>query len=191
LLLTSCCSKICTPVPTVICQRLEPLDFTGARTILWQYVREHRPVPSIPRVCADGAECRRTLRSRLGTLWRLKLCRQKRKPYAFALLEYHSRTLYLEFTHNQSFDVCALSRLRFHALGGCSREIWFDTNVEPNILNCHNAAFEIRRRNRRTLVRVRPERLAASRSYMLDETRLAPHAAHVKKTMVCAFRLPP
>ena len=34
----------------------------------------------------------------------LKLCRQKRKPYAFALLEYHSRTLYLEFTHNQSFE---------------------------------------------------------------------------------------
>jgi len=51
----------------------------------------------------------------------------KRKLYAFALVECHSRMLYLEFTHSQSFETFARCHIHaFQFLGGTSREIWYD-----------------------------------------------------------------
>ena len=42
----------------------------------------------------------------------------KRKLYAFALVEAHSRMLYLEFTHSQSFrNLRPLSRACVHGAG--------------------------------------------------------------------------
>jgi transposase len=112
----------------VICQRLKPLGFIGGRTILQEYVRGHRPVPSIPRAFVRmepnaGERCEVDW----GHFGALNYAGDKRKLYAFALVECHSRLLYLEFTHSQSFETFARCHIHaFHALGGCSREIWFD-----------------------------------------------------------------
>src|SRR6202162_2430839 len=51
----------------------------------------------------------------------------KRKLYAFALVEAHSRMLYLEFTHSQSFETFVRCHMHaFAALGGIAREIAYD-----------------------------------------------------------------
>jgi tetratricopeptide (TPR) repeat protein len=50
-----------------------------------------------------------------------------RKLYAFCLVECHSRKLYLEFTHSQSFETFVRCHIHaFDAMTGCAREIWFD-----------------------------------------------------------------
>src|SRR5262249_2456697 len=50
-----------------------------------------------------------------------------RKLYAFCLVESHSRKMYLEFTHSQTFETFARCHIHaFHFLTGTSREIWYD-----------------------------------------------------------------
>jgi hypothetical protein len=50
-----------------------------------------------------------------------------RKLYAFALIDAHSRMLYVEFTHSQSFETFARCHVHaFHALQGVAREIVYD-----------------------------------------------------------------
>lgn len=50
-----------------------------------------------------------------------------RKLYAFALIDAHSRMLYVEFTHSQSFETFARCHIHaFTALGGVAREIAYD-----------------------------------------------------------------
>src|SRR4051812_45584198 len=112
----------------VIAQRLQPLGFAGGRTILQEYVRAHRPALSVPRAFVrmepnpgDRFEVD------WGHFGALDYCGDKRKLYVFALVECHSRLLYVEFTHSQSFETLVRCHIHaFHALGGCSREIWFD-----------------------------------------------------------------
>ena len=51
----------------------------------------------------------------------------KRKLYAFCLVEGHSRMLYVEFTHSQSFETFVRCHLHaFQTLGGVARECWYD-----------------------------------------------------------------
>ena len=51
----------------------------------------------------------------------------QRKLYAFALVDAHSRMLYVEFTHSQSFETFARCHIHaFTALGGVAREIAYD-----------------------------------------------------------------
>jgi len=51
----------------------------------------------------------------------------KRKLYAFALVEAHTRMLYLEFTHSQNFETFIRCHIHaFVALGGVAREITYD-----------------------------------------------------------------
>lgn len=51
----------------------------------------------------------------------------QRKLYAFALVDAHSRMLYLEFTHSQSFETFVRCHIHaFTALGGVAREIAYD-----------------------------------------------------------------
>ena len=139
----------------VICQRLKPLGFIGGRTILQEYVRGHRPVPSIPRAFVRmepnaGERCEVDW----GHFGALNYAGDKRKLYAFALVECHSRLLYLEFTHSQSFETFARCHIHaFHALGGCSREIWFD-----------NLATAVAEHDGR-LVRFHPRFLAFAKEY--------------------------
>jgi transposase len=50
-----------------------------------------------------------------------------RKLYAFALIDAHSRMLYVEFTHSQSFEIFVRCHIHaFHALHGVAREIAYD-----------------------------------------------------------------
>jgi transposase len=112
----------------VIGQRLQPLGFRGGRTILQEYVRAHRPILPVPRAFVRMEP---NPGDRFEVDWGhfgvLDYSGDKRKLYAFALVECHSRLLYVEFTHSQSFETFVRCHIHaFHALGGCSREIWFD-----------------------------------------------------------------
>ena len=50
-----------------------------------------------------------------------------RKLYAFCLVECHSRKLYVEFTHSQSFETFVRCHLHaFAYLEGVARELWYD-----------------------------------------------------------------
>ena len=58
---------------------------------------------------------------------RLRYSGDTRKLYAFALVEAHSRMLYVEFTHSQSFESFVRCHIHaFTALGGVAREIAYD-----------------------------------------------------------------
>ena len=51
----------------------------------------------------------------------------QRKLYAFALVDGHSRMLYLEFTHSQSFETFVRCHVHaFQTLNGVAREICYD-----------------------------------------------------------------
>ena len=78
----------------------------------------------------------------------------KRKLYAFALVDAHSRMLYLEFTHSQSFETFVRCHMHaFAALGGVAREIAYD-----------NLATAVAEHDGR-LVRFLPRFLAFAREY--------------------------
>src|SRR6202034_2574699 len=77
-----------------------------------------------------------------------------RKLYAFALIDAHSRMLYVEFTHSQSFQTFARCHIHaFTALGGVAREIAYD-----------NLATAVAEHDGR-LVRFLPRFLAFAREY--------------------------
>ncbi len=86
-----------------------------------------------------------------------------RKLYAFCLVECHSRKMYLEFTHSQSFETFVRCHMHaFQILGGCARELWFD--------NLATAVAE----HEGNLVRFNPRFLAFAREY-----NFIPRACHV------------
>ena len=86
-----------------------------------------------------------------------------RKLYAFCLVECHSRKLYLEFTHSQSFETFVRCHIHaFHAMTGCAREVWF--------YNLATAVAE----HEGNLVRFNPRFLGFAREY-----GFIPRACHV------------
>lgn len=111
----------------VIEQRLRAIGYLGGHSILREYVAQVRPKPA-PRAFVRmepiaGERCEVDW----GHFGALDYAGDKRKLYAFALVECHSRLLYLEFTHSQSFETFARCHIHaFQSLGGTSREIWYD-----------------------------------------------------------------
>jgi Integrase core domain len=88
----------------------------------------------------------------------------QRKLYAFCLVECHSRKLYVEFTHSQSFETFVRCHIHaFHYLGGVARELWYD--------NLATAVAE----HDGNLVRFQPRFLAFAREY-----NFLPRACHVR-----------
>ena len=86
----------------------------------------------------------------------------KRKLYAFALVDAHSRMLYVEFTHSQSFETFARCHVHaFTTMGGVAREISYD-----------NLATAVAEHDGR-LVRFHPRFLAFAR-----EHKFVPHACN-------------
>ena len=86
-----------------------------------------------------------------------------RKLYAFALVECHSRKLYLEFTHSQTFETFVRCHAHaFDAMGGVARELWYDNLA--TVVAEHEA----------NLVRFNPRFLAFAREY-----NFVPRACHV------------
>src|SRR6516225_5272254 len=112
----------------VIAQHLKPLGFDGGLTIIKNYLRALRK-SSVARRAYVRVEPAPGERFDVdwGHFGALVYNGATRKLYAFCLVESHSRKMYLEFTHSQTFE--AFTRCHLHAfqfLGGVSREIWFD-----------------------------------------------------------------
>ncbi|NWG14960.1 MAG: IS21 family transposase [Acidobacteria bacterium] len=137
----------------VIAQRLEPLGYTGRLSILRVYLKtlRHaiRPTRAFVRVESSPGDCFQVDWGHFGVL---DYEGDKRKLYAFCLIECHSRRLYLEYTHSQTFETfvrCHLHAFRF--MGGVARECLYD-----------NLASAVAERDGR-IVRFNPRFLAFAR----------------------------
>ena len=161
---TICFSKIPTANAPVIAQRLLPLGFDGGITIVKDYLRTVRQDSPTRRayVRVEPAPGER-FDIDWGHFGALIYNGATRKLYAFCLVESHSRKMYLEFTHSQTFETFVRCHIHaFHEFGGCARELWFD--------NLATAVAE----HDGNLVRFNPRFLAFAREY-----NFLPRACHV------------
>lgn len=148
----------------VIAQRLRPLGFEGGITIVKDYLHAVR-LSSATRRAFVRMEPLAGERFDIdwGHFGALIYNGATRKLYAFCLVECHSRKMYLEFTHSQSFETFIRCHIHaFEDLGGCARELWYD--------NLATAVAE----HEGNLVRFNPRFLAFAREY-----GFVPRACHV------------
>jgi transposase len=112
----------------VIAERLRPMGFTGEVTILRRYLKTLRAIARVPRafIRVESSPGDR-FEVDWGHFGVLDYQGDKRKLYAFCLVECHSRRLYVEFSHSQSFETfmrCHIHAFRF--MGGLARECLYD-----------------------------------------------------------------
>ena len=108
--------------------RSSKLGYAGGASILQEYVRKVRPQSALRRafvrmepVAGERFEVD------WGHFGALTYSGDTRKLYAFALVDAHSRMMYVEFTHCQSFETFARCHVHaFTALGGVARQIAYD-----------------------------------------------------------------
>jgi transposase len=148
----------------VIAQQLRPLGYDGGFTVIKDYLRAVRQNAATRRAYVRVEP---SAGERFDIDWghfgALVYNGAIRKLYAFCLVEAHSRKMYLEFTHSQSFETFARCHLHaFAEWGGCARELWFD--------NLATAVAE----HEGNLVRFNPRFLAFAR-----ECGFVPRACHV------------
>jgi len=139
----------------VIEQKLRAAGYQGGHSILREYVRNVRPhlTPKRAFVRMEPLAGER-FEVDWGHFGALSYAGDMRKLYAFALVDAHSRMLYVEFTHSQSFGTFARCHMHaFTALGGIARQIAYD--------NLATAVVEHDGR----LVRFLPRFLAFAREY--------------------------
>jgi transposase len=139
----------------VIEQKLRPLGYGGGHSILREYVHAARPQLQ-PKRAFLRMEPPPGERFEVdwGHFGVLDYAGDKRKLYAFALVEAHSRMLYLEFTHSQTFETFVRCHVHaFTTLAGVAREIAYD-----------NLATAVAEHDGR-LVRFLPRFLAFAREY--------------------------
>jgi transposase len=117
-----------TVTAAVIEQRLRPLGYRGGHSILREHLHSLRP-----RLKPNRAFLRmeppagERFEVDWGHFGALSYSGDVRKLYAFALVEAHSRMLYIEFTHSQTFETFARCHMHaFTALGGVARQIAYD-----------------------------------------------------------------
>jgi len=113
---------------SVILQRLQAAGYTGGHSILREYLQQARGSSSPPRafVRMEPAAGER-FEVDWGHFGALDYQGDQRKLYAFGLIEAHSRLLYVEFTHSQSFETFVRCHQHaFESLGGVARECWYD-----------------------------------------------------------------
>jgi transposase len=112
----------------VIGQRLRPLGYTGGPSILQTYVSKVRPQLALRRAFVRMEPLAgERFEVDWGHFGGLTYSGDTRKLYAFALVDAHSRMLYVEFTHSQSFQTFARCHIHaFAAMGGVAREIAYD-----------------------------------------------------------------
>jgi transposase len=149
----------------VIAQRLRPLGFDGGMSILKEHLQAVRGQVTAKRayVRMEPAAGER-FEIDWGHFGSLLYQGHARKLYAFCLVECHSRKLYVEFTHTQSFETFLRCHIHaFQAMGGVARELWFD--------NLATAVAE----HDGNLVRFQPRFLAFAREY-----NFLPRACHVR-----------
>jgi len=117
-----------TATAVVIMQRLRPLEHDGGITVPRYYARQLcgpvYPPRAFVRMEPGRAERFAVDRGHFGTL---DYAGDKRNLFAFCLVEAHSRMLFAEFTHSQSFETLVRCHLHaFEALHGVARECWYD-----------------------------------------------------------------
>ena len=139
----------------VIEQRLRPLGYPGGSSILQEYVSKVRPQLKAQRAFVRMEPLAgERFEVDWGHFGSLDYSGDLRKLYAFGLVDAHSRMLYVEFTHSQSFETFARCHIHaFTALGGVAREIAYD-----------NLATAVAEHDGR-LVRFLPRFLAFAREY--------------------------
>jgi transposase len=120
--------KIPEVTAALIFQRIKDQGYSGGHAILQEYVRKVRPQPESKRAFVRMEPF---AGERFEVDWAhfdvLNYSGDIRKLYAFALVDAHSRMLYVEFTHSQSFETFARCHVHaFHALQGVAREIVYD-----------------------------------------------------------------
>jgi len=149
----------------LIAQRLRPLGFQGGISILKEHLHALRG-----RIAAQRAYVRmepaagERFEIDWGHFGALSYQGHARKLYAFCLVECHSRKLYVEFTHSQSFETFVRCHIHaFAAMGGVAHELWYD--------NLATAVAE----HDGNLVRFQPRFLAFAREY-----NFFPRACHVR-----------
>jgi transposase len=148
----------------VIAQRLQPLGYDGGITIIKDYLRQLRK-----NLIARRAYVRMepAAGERFDVDWghfgALVYNGATRKLYAFCLVECHSRKMFLEFTHSQTFETFVRCHIHaFEAMTGVARELWFD--------NLASAVAE----HEGNLIRFNPRFLGFAREY-----GFIPRACHV------------
>jgi transposase len=112
----------------LIQQRLVPLGYRGGDRIVRAYLHQARPqlTPKRAFVRVEPLAGER-FEVDWGHFDALNYSGDIRKLYAFALIDAHSRMLYVEFTHSQSFETFVRCHIHaFHALHGVAREIIYD-----------------------------------------------------------------
>lgn len=154
----------------VILQRLEAAGYAGGHSILRQYLHDVRASRSAPRafVRMEPSPGER-FEIDWGHFDALDYQGDKRKLYAFGLLEAHSRMLFVEFTHSQSFETFVRCHQHaFEALGGVARECWYDNLL--TVVAEHDGR----------LIRFNPRFLAFAREYGFYPRACNPRAAWEK-----------
>src|ERR1700691_749879 len=154
-LIAECLEKDPRVTAALILQRIKDLGYSGGHAILQEYVRKVRPQPASKRAFVRMEPF---AGERFEVDWAhfdvLNYSGDIRKLYAFALIDAHSRMLYVEFTHSQSFETFVRCHVHaFHALQGVAREIVYD-----------NLATAVAEHDGR-LVRFRPRFLGFAREY--------------------------
>ena len=152
----------------VILQRLRELGFTGGYTIVKDHLQQVRTEKKARRAFVRMEPA---AGERFEIDWAhfgaLVYNGTARKLYAFALVECHSRKLYLEFTHSQTFETLVRCHIHaFEAMSGVARELWFDNMA--TVVSEHDG----------NLVRFHPRFLAFARDY-----GFIPRACHVISTL--------
>lgn len=148
----------------VILQRLRGRGFDGGITILKDYLHKVR-TESVARRAYVRVESQPGDRFEIdwGHFGALDYSGDKRKLYAFSLVECHSRMMYVEFTHSQCFETFVRCHVHaFQALGGIARHLVYD--------NLATAVAE----HEGNLVRFHPRFLAFAREF-----GFLPRACHV------------
>ena len=112
---------------SVIEQKLRSMGYQGGHSIIREYVRDVRPEPPKRAFVRMEPLAGERFEVDWGHFGTLNYSGDSRKLYAFALVDAHSRMLYVEFTHSQSFGTFARCHVHaFDALGGVAREIAYD-----------------------------------------------------------------
>ena len=148
----------------VIVQRLQPLGYDGGITIVKDYLRAVRQNNKARRayVRVEPAAGER-FDIDWGHFGTLIYNGATRNLYGFCLVESHSRKMYLEFTHSQTFETFVRCHIHaFEAMTGIARELWFDNLA--TVVAEHDGS----------LVRFNPRFLGFAREY-----GFIPRACHV------------
>lgn len=112
----------------VIAERLRPLGYAGEISILRRYLKTMRNTVRVPRafIRVESSPGDR-FEVDWGHFGSLEYQGDKRKLYAFCLIECHSRRLYVEFTHSQSFETFVRCHIHaFRYMTGVARECLYD-----------------------------------------------------------------